>query len=224
MAKKEDLSTLAPEDRIKKLKELEKKRKKEIEEARKQIMKDQEELTERHRWVEKVPIPEVIQQDLGNLGADGKQLLKTHRGWEEGKIPEELEVKKEINLEDTIASERPEPVPDNFNTEYGAAMQQGGAGIEYGAALSQQDMAGIKGTVDYIQSQADKQGYITADQQNTLEYASAEAGRRLEAIDEGRYKGHTEQAAELGSLIQQSTGRLMDMKKSYDRGGGVGYH
>jgi hypothetical protein len=222
--KKEDLSKLAPEDRIKKLKELEKKRKEEIEEAREQIMKDEKEITDRHRWVEKVPIPEVIQQDLDNLGEEGRQLLKIHRGWEEGKKVEEEKpaVKKEINLEDTVASERPGPVPDNFNPEYGVAISQG-TSMDYGAALSQQNMAGIKGTVDYIQGQAEDKGYITADQQSTLEYAAAEVERRVEDAFEGKYHGFTEQVAEAASLIQQSTGRLMDMKPGYDSGSGVKY-
>ena len=52
----DDLKNVPPEERIKKLKELEEKKKKEIEEAQKAIRESEQEITEKRKWEDKVPI------------------------------------------------------------------------------------------------------------------------------------------------------------------------
>ena len=122
----EDLKKLPPEERIKRLKELEQKRKKEIEDAQTQIRESEQELSARKRWVEKVPIPEVIKEDLEGLSEEGKQLLKVHKG----KAVEKKEVEEEKKpsvprgkasaLEETVAREKIELPPEALGMEYGA--------------------------------------------------------------------------------------------------------
>src|SRR3990167_2739866 len=88
---KDELKDLPPEERIKRLKKLEEEKKKEIEEAEKIIKESNEEITERRKWIEKVPIPQVAQDDLEGLGEEGKQLFNVHRGKKEEAAKEETE-------------------------------------------------------------------------------------------------------------------------------------
>ena len=74
-----DLSKFPPEERIKKLKELEKKKKEEIAQARKEIKESEDELTERQKWTDKVPIPQFAQEDLVGLSNEAKEMLKASR-------------------------------------------------------------------------------------------------------------------------------------------------
>ena len=79
----DDLKNVPPEERIKKLKELEEKKKKEIEEAQKAIRESEQEITEKRKWEDKVPIPELGKEDLVGLSEEGKAVLKERKGLEE---------------------------------------------------------------------------------------------------------------------------------------------
>src|SRR3990167_5553452 len=85
----DELKNLPPEERIKKLKELEKQRKKEIEEAQKVIKDSEEELTARRKWTDRVPIPEMGQDDFANLSAEGQEILRLGKGLQKKEEPEE---------------------------------------------------------------------------------------------------------------------------------------
>ena len=107
------LKDLPPEERIKKLKELEEKKKREIAEAEELIKESEKEMTGRDDWLRKVPIPEIGKEDLSGLGVEGKELLKTHKGIsEEEVVEEESVVKKEESLEETIGQENIKPVQE----------------------------------------------------------------------------------------------------------------
>lgn len=82
---KEDLRSLPPEERIRKLKELEKKRKKEIAEAQENIRESEEEIKDRLKWLDKVPMPEFAQEDLEGLSEEARQVLKERKGIKEKK-------------------------------------------------------------------------------------------------------------------------------------------
>ena len=88
-----DLKKLSPEERIKKLKELEEQKKKEIEQQKNDIEQDkkeiedvekeiknaQGELNEKRKVKEKVPIPEFAKEDLEWLSEEGKQILSVQK-------------------------------------------------------------------------------------------------------------------------------------------------
>src|SRR3989338_11521327 len=94
----DDIKKLPPEERIKKLKELEKQRKKEIEEAQKKIKESEDELRERRKWKEKVPIPEFAQEGFGGLSEEAKDILKQHRGVKEKLLEQPAEQKTKPSL------------------------------------------------------------------------------------------------------------------------------
>ena len=77
---KDDLKDLPPEERIRILKKLEEEKKKEIAEAEKAIKESQDELTERRKWAEKVPIPQVSRDDFRDMSLDEAKVQEAHKG------------------------------------------------------------------------------------------------------------------------------------------------
>ena len=200
----EDLRNLPPEERIKKLKELEKKRKKEIEEAKKGIKESETELTERRNWFEKVPIPQIAQDDLTGLGKDAKKILEPHKGVKEEKKESVDEVvtesdKKEIDLEE-LAQERVD-IPFEL-------MQS-----EYAQHLSQKPVQELYGEMKTLQENVAEKGYVTAEEQRKAEYLIAGMENKLEDVEEGSYS-FTEKAAMRASLIQQMGAKVTGMYQS----------
>ncbi len=211
---KEELKNLPPEERIKKLKELERQRKKEIEEAQKIIRDSEKEITERIRWNQKVPIPEFAQEEVLGLGEEGKEILR-QKGVRlvEEKIKVNKSNDKEDNdkigisikrgssdLEDAVSESKGLPSAQG-NVQYGPQEQQA-FGVAY-KPLSQLDIKGISSEIKNIYQAVEQRGYITGQEQKLVGYALSEVERRLEDADAGRYKGFTEEVAEAASLIQR---------------------
>ena len=67
-----NLKELHPKDRLKKLKEMKEKKEQEIAEAQKKIKESEAEITERQKYLDKVPIPELMQEDLAGLSPEEK--------------------------------------------------------------------------------------------------------------------------------------------------------
>ncbi len=178
----EDLKKLPPKERLKKLKELEKKKKQEIEEAHKQLLETEEEITEQQKWVDKVPIPEV-EGGLEGLGKDGKELLKTHHGVSE-------------SLEETLAGEQ---IPVTEEEQYAITPDQA-AVMEYGHK-SERPMGEIYQDALALKQDIENAGYISQDNERKLEYLSGVAEERMNSAKYGTYS-MTEEVAQKASSIQ----------------------
>src|SRR3989338_2853142 len=230
---KDDLKNLPPEERIKKLKELEKQRKQEIEEAQKEIKSSEEEINEKHKQQEKVPIPEVGKEDLEGLSEEGKELLRAHKGIQKKEVDQsndsnsELSEKekkkkssKDDSLEKVVGNEKNRMSQATLQGEYG-----GQQGLMVGAGgykpLSQLDMPGISQEIKSIYQAVEERGYMTGFEQKKVGYALSEVEKRLEDIETGHYKGFTEETAQAASLIQQIGSNLQGLyrsgKSSYQR-------
>ena len=173
---KNDLKGLSPQERLKRLKELEQKKKKEIQEARKLIKESEKDITDQHEFKEKVPIPEVGMQDLQGLSEEGRQLLMVLKDLK-SKKKEEEPVKKVIieeeSLEETI--QRIDPIPIQVqNTEY--AMH-----------LSQRPMQDLQNQMAGIYETSQERGYMTSEDQKKVAYISAGVQHKMEAIEQGSY-------------------------------------
>ncbi|MBI2151718.1 hypothetical protein HYU21_03280 [Candidatus Woesearchaeota archaeon] len=229
---KDDLKNLPPEERIKKLKELEKQRKQEIEEAQKEIKNSEEEINEKHKQQEKVPIPEVGKEDLEGLSEEGKELLRAHKGIKKKDISDnsenidinnqrsDSEKKQKLNnddsLEKVVGSEKNRVSSATLQGEYGG--QQGlMAGVGEYKPLSQLDMPSISQEIKNIYQAVEERGYITGFEQKKVGYALLEVEKRLEDIEAGHYKGFTEETAQAASLIQQMGSNLQGLYKSTKR-------
>ena len=200
----DDIKKLPPEERIKKLKELEKKKKKEIEEAQQSIKESQDEIKDRRKWLDKVPIPEVGKEELEGLSPEGEQILHLQKGLKkkEEEAPTE-QVKKVVkSLEEAVAQEKGMLMPGKLSREYDHAAASGMFGGGY-APLSKLSIPQMYQVVQSVNQAVSDKGYMTAQEEQIFQYASSEIERRLEDVEAGRYRSFSEEAAQAASAIQQ---------------------
>jgi len=199
-----ELKKLSPEERIKKLKELQKKDKEEIEKAQKLILESEEDI-EREEQVRKIPIPEVKSIDIDSLfSQEAKELFKTKRFISETK-KEEPEVKREKprerRLEEVAAEEQVLKVEEERTH------------AQYLTQLSQQPVDKIYNRMKEIYSEVKEQGYVSPRQMeeiNNIGYANA---RKFDAAKQGEYAPNQEAANEM-VLTQKMKNWLQSMYKA----------
>jgi len=148
----EEIKKLSPEERLKKLKELQEKSKKEIEEAQQLMTESQRELEIKEEHERDMPIPQLTSIDIDSLfGQEEKELFRAKRFVEtrpagEGKKDEragarsreEITGVKDERLEEVIGREKPKHAE---SAEFQQAM------VQYG-----QRMEEIKGRVYELQT------------------------------------------------------------------------
>jgi len=196
----DELENLPPEERIKKLKELEKKRKQEIKEAHQKIKESEEELNERLKWKEKVPLPEFAQDELRGLSEDAKTILKRDRGIRE-QIEEVEEVppvkeKETASLEETVGEELFEVPPEVLNADYTRH-------------LSQEPVKTLYAEMAQLQESVEQKGYMSSDDERKVEYM-------MGAVEKKKEEGYnfSEEAARAASVTQQIGANLRNVYKS----------
>ena len=117
---------LSPEQRIKKLKELQEKDKQEIEEAQKLIKESEEQAEAEEELKKQIPIPQLKTVDIESLfTAEEKELFRAKRFVEDKKLQEE-EKPKQKPLEETVATEAPKIIPEEVIElrQYGMELSQ----------------------------------------------------------------------------------------------------
>jgi hypothetical protein len=214
---KDDFKNLLPEERIKRLKELEKQKKKEIKEAETEIKKSQEELTQRQKWIEKVPIPQMAKSDFENLSLDEQKVQEAHKGKKKGLKDEDKTEKKEsdrkdlsdvleiksseeaLSLED-LAGERVDLLPELINSQY--ALQ-----------LSQKPMQNLYQEMTGIKSAVEEKGYISKDEERRVEYLASAVEKKVEAGELGKYS-FTEEVASAANLTRVIGTKLRNLYQS----------
>ncbi len=221
----DDLKNLPPEERIKKLKELEEKKKKEMEEQRKAIDEAEkgikeanEELTERKKFKDKVPIAEVASEGGEGLSEEAKIILKSMQRRMGEKKSEEKEEGKEgkgerqsekralglsrSGLEETVQQERRQM----------EGQARGGMGGDYITSLSQQPAAQLYQQMSGLYQSVEAKGYMNQEEQRRVQYISSAMEKKLEDVDAGRYS-LTQEAARATSLTQQMSEVVRGMYK-----------
>ena len=204
----ENLDNLPPEERIKKLKELEKKRQKEIEDAKKKIKESESELTERRKWFEKVPIPQVAQEDLTGLGKEGKEILEVHKGVKEKEKGEPATVEETVS-EETFSGDPDLEALARERIDLPLEIMQS----EYAQQLGQKPIHELYSEMKTLESDVEEKGYVSAENQRKAEYLMAGMENKLEDVEEGSYS-FTEKAAMRASLIQQMGAKVTGMYQS----------
>jgi hypothetical protein len=204
MAKLEDLPA---EEKIKKLKELQKKKRKELAEAAKKIKESEVELTDRQKFVEKVPIPEVAKEDLAGLSATAKEILRVQRGITGRKDEEEVE--KEVSLEEAIEEVAPKP-GDKRRYELPEDDPLKQMNTEYVLQLSQRPVGELQQDVEQMNRKIEDKGYVNPEEQKALQYHHAAIDEKIKAGEQGSYANWSEEVAQAALLTKQVTGRLLD--------------
>lgn len=217
----ENLKKLPAEERLRKLKELEKKKKQEIEEAQREIRDSQNEITEKRKWADKVPIPEVAKEELEGLSEEGRQLLKTHKGVREkqkeetAETPEKLPARRGSKLEETVLQEKINRSPEALGMEYGAKTASRPAfGGDY-KPLSQRPVTELYQEISALQQGVESKGYISRADERKAEYLSGIVQERQDAATRGAYT-FSEETARAASITQQVA---QSIKDAYKKGG-----
>lgn len=233
----DDVKNLPPEERIKKLKELEQKRKKEIEEAQKIIKESEKELTERRKWKDKVPIPEVAKEDLEGLSETAREILKVQKGVKE-KVERAAEesasasegggtsgegkekgkdqrTEKSKSLEETVAREKVTMKGENvvYGIPFRGPTPQQLLNAEYTVALSQRPAENLYQEVRAVTQRATEKGYFNQDEQRQVAYWTSAMERKLQDVEEGKYAMSTEEVARATSLIEEARGKMVGAYK-----------
>ena len=213
----EDFKNLPPEERIKRLKKLEEEKKKEIEDAKKAIKDSEEELSDRRKWIEKVPIPEIATEEVESLGEEGKQLVRHHRSSKdlaEKKVDSDEEDNSEEVKEEDLegAVEREEiHLPKGEMKPYGMEQEAfGKLNPEYVAQVSYAPAQEAKQILQDIYQDVEKRGYMTQEQHETVQTQVS----GLEAKANSGYTPSSE-AAMAWSAAQQIGAHLLHQEVKY---------
>ncbi|HLD00546.1 MAG TPA: hypothetical protein VJC39_02275 [Candidatus Nanoarchaeia archaeon] len=212
----ENLADLSPRERIKKLKELKQKKEEEIIEAQELIHDSEVEIDEELKFKDKVPIPEVAQEDLEGLSLEAKDILKSARGMKEkitAHIKEEERYKLENikdSLEETVGLERTNSRAGEVrNVEYGPDTFSGSPlnpnkviGLSYQpAGMLQQEMDSIYRTVG-------EKGYMNQTEQQRVVDITSALDEKIRAVETGSYNISDEVARSV-SIARQVGERLL---------------
>ncbi|HIJ12071.1 TPA: hypothetical protein HA278_08500 [Candidatus Woesearchaeota archaeon] len=215
---KNDVKKLHPADRIKKLKQLEQEKKKEIEEMEKLIEESQQELTSKKEFKEKVPIPQVASRDISALSAEGREILKMHRGISEVGDEDDVEekIEQEESLEETVFKEAP-VVSHDADVRYAIPPDelQRPLNQEYVLSLSYAPIGELRNRLTDIYNQGQTQGYFTQDQQQQTREVLAGLEKKMHSSAYTSVQEAGIQASEI-----QKIGASMLSKTGYDANAG----
>lgn len=149
-----EIKKLSPEERIRRLKELEDARKREIEEAEELIKETTEELAEEKR---KIPIPEARATDMSTLDTvEGKQLVATHHFLaseekQEAQVaPQQKKSLEEVAGEEAagLPSAQQPQIPGFQKPAYAIGSEQQRSALGEYLSKSQQAVTGAASSID----------------------------------------------------------------------------
>jgi hypothetical protein len=177
------LKKLPPEERIKKLKEIEEKNKKEIDEASKLIKESEVQIEEEKRITDQIPVPQLKAVDISSLfGGEEKQLYAIkHYASDRKQEPLESAIEKEERrLEQMNAEEKKEffhelPTQDLYEIQKGLYAER-------------------------------ERRSLSVEQADSMYSIRREFEERREALEEGTYKPASDAVREilgLGESIQK---------------------
>jgi len=172
----EEIRRLSPEQRIKRLKELEKQRKKEIEEAAKLLKESEIEIKERERLSREIPIPQVTAVDINHLFTREEKEIFVAKRFEIPKVKEEEQTNKEKTLEETVSSEDIKPLSHSQEVQYRIELK------------SHEPMNILYNEVKSLYQEIKSAGSATDAQIKRIEYLSEAIQRKQQDINLGEYK------------------------------------
>lgn len=192
----EETKKLGVEERIKKLKDIEKKNKDEIRKAQDLLRESEEELEEKEKEKADIPIPQLRAVDIGELFTEEeKQMFKAKR------FRGEKSKKEDEALEETVAAEEKKLTPEQVKQ----AQQQ------YRTQLIKEPVEELYNKIKNIYQDVQASGNITAEQAsqvNNIEYA---LDKKKENIETGEYNPSEYTANKL--VMTQQIGE--ELKKKY---------
>lgn len=223
----EELKKLSPEERIARLKDIQKKREEEIKKAQEMIKKSEAEIEEETKSKRQMPIPQLKSVDVSSLFGKGTleeemfatKQFKTVRRRKEGK-EEQLEKKitpeQEEALESKIRAERErlkEEAEQAAMYQTGMAKQERQYQANLTKELNENSSTAIYNAVKTAYEEAKETGYVSSEQMKLINAASEAALTRMDAMVSGDYQ-RSRQATD--SLVA-SARMAKAMKDQYKR-------
>lgn len=199
------LKGLSPEERIKKLKELEEQRKKEIESAQKLIKQTEIEIEENSKEKQQLPIPQ-LKSDLATLTSEEEKDLFKMKRYEDGKKPSASEKKEKSSgpkpdgqsLEESVSHGI---IPDQQKLEAHVQYQQ----------LATQPIDQLKGRLEYLNQNQQQLSYEQRNEVSSLSYALQ---KKMEDIESGKYKPEDYSTVK---EVQESLSMIKKIENAYKR-------
>lgn len=208
MAKKlDDLKKLPPEERIRRLKEIEEEDKKEIEEAKKLMTETEDEAEEEEKSLRSIPIPQMRAIDIGSLfSPEEKQMFSEKRPLDALKRKDDDDDKKPkkraaSDLEDALDSGVPNLSREqlDFQKQY---IQQ---------LATERPATDIYQGLTSLAKDAHEKGYLNQEQQGQLYMLYNAAVEKNRAFHEGEY--HANQT--IAENIADALDLFREIKKKY---------
>ncbi len=198
----EQIKKLPAEERLRKLKELTKKREEEIKAAQTLMKKSESELTEKRDSEEKIPIPQMISEHIQTLTTDEERdMFKVHRQMGRREEKEEAKPQTKQTLEEAIETEK-ERVQEQravVQADYARAIE----------LASMRPVHELYAEMARIKTSVEQQGYISREQMSQVNYIA----RANELKAETGYKPEHAAAKEM-TLEQKKGDRLQGMYRT----------
>lgn len=189
-----ELKKLPLKERIKKLKEIEKKHKEEIKEAQELIKKSEEE-EKIIEGIKDVPIPQIKSDTIDELFGEAKEIFKEARFKSDNGLDKKEDSEKSTSkdnksqsrLEDEISQEK------EFKEKF---MNFGEGQVDYINKLSKAPAQELQTKVKDIYENVKEKGYMSNSEQEELNNIHYATQKKMYDIEQGRYKDVNKQVAE----------------------------
>lgn len=169
------LKNLTVEERIRKLKELELKKKEEIKEAQDLLRQSEVELEENEKQKRQIPIPQLKVVDASQLfSEEEKAIFATKRFAQKSPVKD---VEKEKPLEETIAIEQ-ERKPEFFQQK----EQE-----QYRIQLSMEPVKQLYSEITSLYQEVQEKGYVNGEERQRIENMQYAMNKKLQDIKSGEY-------------------------------------
>jgi len=216
----DDLKKLPPAERIKKLRELEEKRKKEIEEAEELIKQSEGEIEEEVQRKRDIPIDQVKQEITDDLTGDAKLIFETKRfrsgrasspkvnDEEAEEDSENVELKGEDKKDKKIISLEDELLEGERDIE----KRFGGEQHQYQLLLARAPIDELNGRLGDIYRAVQDKGYLNDQEQQDIYNIQQAMYKKAEDAKEGSYAT----SEDLGEKLDNTKQMIKKLIGDYD--------
>ena len=199
-----DIKKLSPEERIKKLKKIEKENKKEIDEAEK-IIKDSIREINVKEEIRDLPIPQIKAIDIESLFAPEEKEVFAAKRYKDLRARHVEEETAEIPLEETVEKEKPEITKEELaaHTQYQILANE----------LRREPTENVVQELENIYQQARDGGRVTGEQMRMAYAADVVARERQRDIERGTYGRIDEEISNQLDIARQIFKSIQDKYK-----------
>jgi len=174
----------------------------------------EQELSERGKRKERIPIEEIAKEEMEGLSQEGREMVKALKNIKEKKTEAQekdserdngKEQKKRYEiLEETVAKERKTFSQETAGMQYGLSPESResrfGTAVAYGVQ-STKPLGELYQEASALRKSIEEKGYVSQADERRAEYFTAAVQGRMQAVEEGTYS-LSEQAARAASLTQ----------------------